>query len=119
MAYHIGTVGVPWGAAEKERWLSERKIHRSYAEQVLNKLEPLKQRFDVEQYGALSIDKERYPLMCVRSKAWSADKPTVLVTGASGFVGSHVVRCLLERQNFTVFVLCRRGTALDIRHAGG
>lgn len=41
--------------------------------------------------------------------------PTGLVTGASGFVGSHVVRCLIERHHFTsIYCLCRPGTALVV-----
>jgi len=34
----------------------------------------------------------------------------VLVTGATGFVGSNVVKVLLERQKYTVFALCRHGS---------
>ena len=36
--------------------------------QVLSKLDALKADFDVEQYGALSKDAERYPLFCVKSR---------------------------------------------------
>ena len=36
----------------------------------------------------------------------------VLVTGASGFVGTHVVQCLLERRQHTVFCLYREATAV-------
>ena len=32
----------------------------------------------------------------------------VLVVGPTGFVGTHVVRCLLERGEHTVLGICRR-----------
>ena len=38
-AYHIGTKGAAWGAAEKAQWLAERTIKRSYADEVLAKLD--------------------------------------------------------------------------------
>jgi len=41
----------------------------------------MKGDFDVEQYGALSVDKERYPLFCLKTKNWDAKKMNVLVTG--------------------------------------
>ena len=46
--------------------------------------------------------------------------PSALVTGATGFVGTHVVKCLLERQHYTtVYVLCRKGSKMNIsKHAG-
>jgi len=80
-AYPIGTPGQPWGAAEKAEWLATREIKRSYSEEVLSKLEGLKERFDVLQYGALSLDSSRYPLFAVKSRIWTNGKPYVLVTG--------------------------------------
>ena len=77
----IGTPGVKWGDAEKATWLSQQSVKRSYQEEVLSKLEPLKKLFDVEQYGSLSQDVDRYPLFAVKTKNWSAEKRTVLVTG--------------------------------------
>ena len=77
----IGTPGVKWGDAEKATWLSQQSVKRSYQEEVLSKLEPLKKRFDVEQYGSLSQDVDRYPLFAVKTKNWSSEKRTVLVTG--------------------------------------
>ncbi len=79
--YSIGTPGQPWGEQEKAQWLSNQTIKRSYADEVVAKIEALKDRYDVEQYGALPYDEKRYPLFCVRSKQWREDNPVVLVTG--------------------------------------
>ena len=82
--YRIGTPGVPWGDAERAAWKADVDVpQRSYAEEVLAKLDALKGAFDVVQYGALSQDPERFPLMCVKSKNFDpADGgPCVLVTG--------------------------------------
>ena len=79
--YPIGVAGQKWGAAEKAEWLATRKVERSYADEVLTKLEPLKSRYEVKQYGALSLDEEKYPLFAVSTKPWSPSKPSVLVTG--------------------------------------
>jgi len=79
--YPIGTPGKPWGEEEKALWLSQQIIKRSYADEVLVKLEALKDRFDVQQYGVLSMDATRYPLYILRSKMWQDGKPIALVTG--------------------------------------
>lgn len=79
--YPIGTLGAKWGDAEKAEWLSIQTIKRSYAEEVLAKLPPLKEQFDIEQYGALSHDPERYPLFLAKSKNWDSGKPMALITG--------------------------------------
>ena len=80
--YPVGTAGSPWGQLERAAWLAHvGTAKRSYAEEVLAKLEPLKQAFDVEQYGALCQDPERYPLFCVKTRAWDSNKPSVLITG--------------------------------------
>eukprot|EP00602_Paraphysomonas_sp_CaronLab_P008713 CAMPEP_0185035550 /NCGR_PEP_ID=MMETSP1103-20130426/27143_1 /TAXON_ID=36769 /ORGANISM="Paraphysomonas bandaiensis, Strain Caron Lab Isolate" /LENGTH=303 /DNA_ID=CAMNT_0027572685 /DNA_START=8 /DNA_END=919 /DNA_ORIENTATION=- len=77
----IGTPGVKWGDAEKAQWLSQQSVKRSYQDEVLSKLEPLRDHFDIEQYGSLSYDTEKYPLYAVKTRNWTADRPTVLVTG--------------------------------------
>ena len=48
---------------------------------MLAKLEPLREAFDVEQYGALSQDPDRYPLYVIKTKRWDQTKPSALVTG--------------------------------------
>ncbi|MCK8046001.1 M14 family metallocarboxypeptidase [Shewanella sp. 1CM18E] len=79
--YAIGVKGQKWGDAEKAQWLNVQSVKRSYQDEVLVKVQALKERFDVEQYGALSYDAERYPLFAVKSKNWDLTKPTILVTG--------------------------------------
>ena len=77
----IGTPGKCWGAEEKAQWLAQQSVQRSYADEVLSKIEPLKEKFLVEQYGALPQDEGRYPLFAVRTRNWDNSKRTVLVTG--------------------------------------
>lgn len=79
--YHIGTPGTKWGDAEKKQWFAEQKIRREYADEVVAKIDRVRERFDVDQYGALSISPDRYPLFAARSRDWDSSRPTVLVTG--------------------------------------
>lgn len=79
--YPIGTPGQPWGEAERKVWLAARDVKRSYQEEVVSKINALSNRFEVEQYGALSYDEERFPLFCIRTRNWDSAKPTILVTG--------------------------------------
>eukprot|EP00937_MAST-01D_sp_MAST-1D-sp2_P003542 g3542.t1 len=73
-------------------------VRRSYANEVLAKLEPLREKFDVEQYGSLSQDPARYPLYCIKTRGFGAanGKPCVLVTGGvHGYETSGVQGALL------------------------
>ena len=85
--YPIGEPGVPWTDEQKLQWrASVEAPKRSYADEVLAKLEPLKAKYDVFKYGALPYDEtdpDRYPLFAVRTKGFdpSNGKPCVLVTG--------------------------------------
>ncbi|GLR05621.1 peptidase [Vibrio hyugaensis] len=79
--YPIGTLGQPWGEAERKAWSEQRDVKRSYQEEVVTKIDGLRERFDVEQYGALSYDEARFPLFCIKTRNWDAAKPVVLVTG--------------------------------------
>lgn len=84
--YAIGTPGKPWGTAEKAQWLDNQTIKRGYQHEVLAKIMPLAENFDLEQYGVLSyaelpFDEERYPLYAIKSKQWQKERPTILVTG--------------------------------------
>lgn len=79
--YSIGIPGNKWGEEEKRLWLLQQEVKRSYQKEVVSKLTPLKERFDVEQYGELSYDAGNYPLFVVRSRQWDSNKATILVTG--------------------------------------
>ena len=79
--YPIGTPGKPWGNTEKAQWLAVQIAKRSYTDEVINKLEPLRSHFRIIQYGALSLKPERYPLFAAQSSKWDESRPTVLVTG--------------------------------------
>ena len=79
--YHIGTPGQKWTDAEKTQWFEQVSIKRSYQDDVVSKLMLLGQGFEQTQYGALSLNREKYPLFGFKSKNWDTSKKTVLVTG--------------------------------------
>ena len=82
-AYPIGKEGTKWGPDERAAWLASNacSTKRSYQEEVVTKVEALREQYDVIGYGALSIDPERFPLYAVKSRGWDKSKKTVLVTG--------------------------------------
>ena len=71
----------PWGKAERAAWFAEQETRRSYRDEVLAKIEALRDAYEIQSYGALAIDPGRYPLYSLQSREWSAGRPTVLVTG--------------------------------------
>ena len=79
--YPIGTPGQAWGAPERAQWLAQQQVQRSYAEEVLVKIDALRERFDVSQYGELDYPSGRYPLFAIRSRNWDEALPVMLVTG--------------------------------------
>lgn len=95
-SYSIGTPGKPWGAAETAQWRETRAIQRSYQEEVVTKIQSLKDEFEVLHYGALSQDAEKYPMYAVKTRKWKDDKPCVLITGGvHGYETSGVQGALL------------------------
>ncbi len=79
--YPIGVPGTPWGDAEKALWFEAQTVRRSYAGEVLRKLDALPAGYERVNYGALSCDSERYPLFVLRPEQWNDDVDTVLITG--------------------------------------
>ena len=79
--YPIGTAGTKWREPERQEWLAQQTVKRSYQEHVLAKLLSIPTSFVTERYGALQFDPKRYPLFVVKTRDWQHDKPVALVTG--------------------------------------
>lgn len=77
----IAVLEKKWGDDEKRKWFNEQTIKRSYQDEVVSQIALLKPYFTVLQYGALTLDEQKYPLYAIKSKNWRKDKKTVLVTG--------------------------------------
>ena len=79
--YPIGTAGKPWGTAELAQWRARQVRQRSYADDVLSRIERLRERFEVSSYGEVAYAGDSFPLMAIRSRNWQPHLPSVLVTG--------------------------------------
>lgn len=79
--YPIGTPGQPWGAEEKQQWLQQQSVKRSYFDDVVTQINQLHDQFDIEQYGALEYPNNTFPLFLMKTRDWDDKKPNVLVTG--------------------------------------
>ncbi len=85
-----------WSDAESENWKSKHTFKRSYQDEVVKKLESLKDKFRVETYGELNYFSRNYPLYRVLSKNFDDSKPYILVTGGvHGYETSGVQGALL------------------------
>jgi predicted deacylase len=85
-----------WEQKEKEKWLKEQIIQRSYQDEVVTKINKLKSIYDISQYGSLSIDPSKYPLFIIKSKNFDPSKKNVLITGGvHGYETSGVHGALL------------------------
>lgn len=81
---NLQSVGIPnslWFATDRATWLASRIKQRSYADDVLTRIDALRVRFDVEQYGQVEYQGVAYPLFALRSRSWNAALPVALVTG--------------------------------------
>jgi len=90
-AYPIGTPGIAWGPAEVALWRGRQPRRRSYQDEVVSKVDRLRDRFDVVEYGRLEYGADTYPLFAIRSRGWDDALPVVLVTGGvHGYESSGV-----------------------------
>lgn len=79
--YPIGRKGQPWGQAEKQQWFEIQRIKRSYADEVLLRLDSVIDTHESYQYGALPIDTARYPVFALCPTTKNSELPDVLITG--------------------------------------
>jgi len=94
-SYPIGTAGQPWGDAERAAWRAGLRRQRSHADDVVTRIDALRDRFDVETYGTLDAGGRSYPLLAIRSRDWNPDLPVGVVTGGvHGYETSGVVGAL-------------------------
>jgi hypothetical protein len=94
--YPIGKLNTPWGEEEKQQWLSKQAIKRSYRDEVVAKIDALRDDYEVIQYGSLPYNESRYPLYACKSKRWDNSRKTLLVTGGvHGYETSGVQGALL------------------------
>jgi hypothetical protein len=99
--YPIGVPGHPWGEAERQAWRARQRRHRSYAADVLPRIDALAGRFEQILYGRLDYEGETYDLYALRTRTWDAALPSALVTGGvHGYETSGVMGALefLEQQ---------------------
>ncbi len=98
--YPIGIPGQKWGDPEKTAWLESQVLQRSYEQDVLARLQPLRERFDVVEYGRLANypgtgTGKDYPLLAAKSRKWRDGRPVALVTGGvHGYETSGVLGAL-------------------------
>ena len=93
--YPIGTPGQAWGDTERAQWRARQVRQRSYADDVLPRIEQLRARFDVLSYGEVAYADERFPLLAILSRGWNSVLPSVLVTGGvHGYETSGVLGAL-------------------------
>ncbi len=75
------SLNTPWTPTDRAAWLASQTKKRSYADEVLSRIELLSYRFDVQEYGQLEYSGEHFSLLALQSRDWNDALPTVLVTG--------------------------------------
>jgi hypothetical protein len=108
--YPIGTPGAPWTPKEDNEWKASVRWHRSYHEEVVKKIDALRengvfqQHFVVEEYGCIEVDDtKKYPLYVIRTNGdWCKsnddvdDLKNMIVTGGvHGYETSGVQGAIL------------------------
>ncbi len=82
-SYSIGTPGVAWGVAEKQKWRDSRIIQRSYHDEVVHKIQALDGRFEVDMNfsGKMPEGIRRGMSLHIRLELGDISDETVLARG--------------------------------------
>lgn len=91
----IGVPGKPWGEAERDQWRALQTAQRSYAEDVVSRMDALAERFERETYGQIEYGSDTYDLHAFRGGEIDPALPTALITGGvHGYETSGVMGAL-------------------------
>jgi hypothetical protein len=86
---------LPWGEHDRAQWKAERTVHRSYHDEVVRRVDQLRERYVVAEYGRIENDGAPLPLLSIATRDWSTERPLVLVTGGvHGYETSGVLGAL-------------------------
>lgn len=91
----IGVPGKPWGEAERNQWRALQTAQRSYAEDVVSRMDALAERFERVTYGRIEYGTDTYDLYAFVCGERDPPLPTALVTGGvHGYETSGVMGAL-------------------------
>ncbi|KCZ83400.1 hypothetical protein HAD_12389 [Hyphomonas adhaerens MHS-3] len=91
----IGVPGKPWGEAERDQWRVLQTAQRSYADDVVSRMDALAERFERETYGQIEYGADTYDLHAFRGGEMDPALPTALITGGvHGYETSGVMGAL-------------------------
>jgi hypothetical protein len=91
----IGVPGKPWGEAERNQWRALQTAQRSYAEDVVSRMDALAERFERVTYGRIEYGSDAYDLYAFVCGEMDPALPTALVTGGvHGYETSGVMGAL-------------------------
>lgn len=97
----IGTAGRPWGDDERDRWRFLQSRQRSYKDDIVPRIDALRNRFERIAYGRIEYAGDAYILYALRSRAMNPMLPVALVTGGvHGYETSGVAGALAFLDEF-------------------
>jgi hypothetical protein len=79
--YPIGVPGEPWGAEHVAAWRQHQRVQRSYADDVVQRVDALRDTMDVVEYGRIAYGGDTHAVFALRSRGWDDALPCALVTG--------------------------------------